>query len=620
MMGNTAPGVTLPAEMGPYSSVAPLKREGVDIEPSDDEGGADFSEFLALLRRRRKALFITMLLIFAVSVAVAVGLPTKYRSVTTIVIEQQGIPSDFVRSTVTSFADQRIKLTTQRALSSMNMLAIIENFDLYPMLGAAGNSQLLAKRFNQDFTLELIRGDVRDPISGDTRYATVAFTLSYDGRTPLEAQQVANVLASLYLEDNQRARAQVASDTARFVMAEADALAAKIDKLEAEIADFKMAHMGRLPEQLDLNLQLMARTDQQLITLELQIRALEERKIVISAAMDQVKSLAQSQGVLPVVTTAPEERLIQLKMQYLRLSALYASDHPDVLRLRKEIEALEYQVNTNPEISSLEAQLSLRTSELAVTNKRYSAEHPDVKKLKREIAGLQDRLKAAEASDKKKKQKVVAPVKAGTTQPAYIGLESRLKVAQTEVVRLRAEQANLQVKFEMYEKRIGEIPETERQYSLLLRDHENMMLKYQEAKSKLASARSSEALERDSKGERFLLLEPAQLPARPFKPNRPKILSLGLFSAVIGGLVLATLVDVIFKAVHGSRGIIAVLGVPPLAAIPHIDNPRDRLWRTLKKLLVGMLILAIAAGAVALVHYGIVSVDELWESAFTLNG
>jgi hypothetical protein len=191
-------------------------------------------------------------------------------------------------------------------------------------------------------------------------------------------------------------------------------------------------------------------------------------------------------------------------------------------------------------------------------------------------------------------------------------------VAETELVRLRAEQANLQVKFEMYEKRIGEIPETERQYSLLLRDHENMVLKYQEAKSKLASAQSSETLERDSKGERFLLLEPAQLPIKPFKPNRPKILSLGLASAIIVGLVLATLTDVIFRVVHGSHGVIAVLGVPPLSVIPHIVNPRERLWRMLNKVLVSLLILAIVVGAVALVHYGIVSVDKIWESASTL--
>lgn len=616
MIGITARGATRPEELGPYSSVALLKHQGAGTEALDDDGGANLGEFLALLRRRKKALLLPMLLIFTISVAAAFGLPTVYRSVTTIAIEQQEIPSDFVRPTVTSFADQRIKLTTQRALSSTNLLLIVEKFNLYPNLVATGSSQLLTEQFNRDFELTLIRGDVRDALSGDTRFATVAFTLSYDGRTPLEAQQVVSTLASLYLEDNRRARTRAASDTASFVKAEADTLAANIDKLEGEIAEFKMSNMGRLPEQLDLNLQLMARTDQQLITLELQIRALEERKIVINAAMTQVRSMVQPQVTLPVVTTVPEERLLQLKVQYLRLSALYASDHPDVLRLRKEIEALEYQVNTDPEVSTLEAQLSLRTSELAVATQRYSAEHPDVKKLTGEIAGLRDRLKAATATQKKKV--IVAPVNTNSTQPAYIGLEAQLKVAETELVRLRAEQANLQVKFEMYEKRIGEIPETERQYSLLLRDHENMVLKYQEAKSKLASAQSSETLERDSKGERFLLLEPAQLPIKPFKPNRPKILSLGLASAIIVGLVLATLTDVIFRVVHGSHGVIAVLGVPPLSVIPHIVNPRERLWRMLNKVLVSLLILAIVVGAVALVHYGIVSVDKIWESASTL--
>lgn len=54
-----------------------------------------------------------------------------YVSSSTILIEQQEIPRDLVRSTVTSFADQRIQSITQRTMTYANLSELIKKYDLY---------------------------------------------------------------------------------------------------------------------------------------------------------------------------------------------------------------------------------------------------------------------------------------------------------------------------------------------------------------------------------------------------------------------------------------------------------------------------------------------------------
>jgi uncharacterized protein involved in exopolysaccharide biosynthesis len=44
--------------------------------------------------------------------------PATYRSTGTILIEQQEIPEDFVRSAVSSYADQRVQVISQRVMTS----------------------------------------------------------------------------------------------------------------------------------------------------------------------------------------------------------------------------------------------------------------------------------------------------------------------------------------------------------------------------------------------------------------------------------------------------------------------------------------------------------------------
>ena len=61
----------------------------------------------------------------------ALAWPPTYRSTGTILIEQQEIPTDLVRSTVTSYADERVQIISQRVMTTQNLLEIIRRYELY---------------------------------------------------------------------------------------------------------------------------------------------------------------------------------------------------------------------------------------------------------------------------------------------------------------------------------------------------------------------------------------------------------------------------------------------------------------------------------------------------------
>ncbi|MBU4400966.1 MAG: lipopolysaccharide biosynthesis protein, partial [Planctomycetes bacterium] len=82
--------------------------------PSEEVG---IGQFITILKIRKKFFIIPALSVLVVAILVAGLLPSIYESSSTILIEEQQIPQDFVRSTVTGFADQRIQSLTQQILS-----------------------------------------------------------------------------------------------------------------------------------------------------------------------------------------------------------------------------------------------------------------------------------------------------------------------------------------------------------------------------------------------------------------------------------------------------------------------------------------------------------------------
>ncbi|MES9818837.1 MAG: hypothetical protein ABW155_19595 [Candidatus Thiodiazotropha sp.] len=156
----------------------------------EEEELLGIGDYLAILKRRKMQLIVPVAIIMLFSIGLALGLSSIYRAEATILIEQQEIPSELVRSTVTSYAGERIQVISQRVMTTENLGKIIDDYGLYADTREDTSITLLAEALQEDIELEMISADVVDPRSGRPTTATIAFTLAYSNKVPRIAQKV----------------------------------------------------------------------------------------------------------------------------------------------------------------------------------------------------------------------------------------------------------------------------------------------------------------------------------------------------------------------------------------------------------------------------------------------
>jgi len=585
-----------------------------------EEQTKSFTDYLSTFRRRKKTVLGAAASLLAIAVAVAFLWPPSYRSIATILIEEQEIPPDLVRSTISSYADQRIQVISQQVMTRANLMQIIDKYNLYPGYRRTHATEDTLERMRKDIKLNIVKADVIDQRSGSKTMATIAFTLAYDGETPANAQKVANELVSLYLDENIKNREQKTAETFSFLAEESDRLAKHIDEVEKKLADFKSRNLGRLPELTQLNMQLRDRAESELKDVERQMLVLQDRKFYLDS------ELAQTKPNTPIISASgerildPGERLKALQAQYASLSGVYSPSHPDIVKMRHEIDALQKETGTPADAQEREKQLVDLRADLATARDKYSDEHPDVARLKKSIAALEAQKPAPAAPAARavktqrgaKAQTAAEPVRVKAENPTYIALQGQLDATVSEMNSLRGREADLRSKMAMYESRIEQTPQVEREYLDLQRDQETSVARYREVKAKQAQAQISQELEKDRKGERFSLIDPPQVPEQPFSPNRPAILLLGLVLSLGGGAASAAVLDNLDHSVRGSRALARLVEAPVLAVIPCIETPEEKLrnHRTTRIAVVSSvaaLILALIA-----VHFLWAPLDVLW--------
>ena len=568
----------------------------------------DLHDYIAAIGRRHKPMLVAAGLVLLIAAIVAVVLPPVYRSTATILIEEQEIPQDLVRSTISSYADQRIQVISQQVMTRTRLLQIVDKYDLYARLRKHETSEEILDRMRKDIKLDIVNADVIDRRSGAKTSATIAFTLSFDGETAERAQKVANELTSLYLNENLQIRQQKAADTSQFLTEEADRLGAHIEETETKLAAFKSRNMGRLPELAQLNMQMRDRTDAELIDLDRRLGSLEERRFYLEAQLAQIKPNT------PIISAGgerildPEERLRTLRAQYAGMSGVYSNSHPDMVRMRQQIDALKAETGADPDGSEESKQLTKLEAGLASLRDRYAEDHPDVVKLKGRIAALRKRLQDLPDEPATEKDS-----HAGKPEnPAYISLQSQLESLNSETRSVAKERLTLRARLADLEKRLEQTPGVEKEYLDLTRDRENSVGRYRELKAKQMEAEVAQVLEKDRKSERFSLIDPPVMAERPRSPNRPLILLVGMVMAFAGGGLTVGVMESLDRSVHNARDLSALFPAPLLSVIPYIGNP-DEAQRTRRNRF-RLLWIVLASGLVLLVviHFLWIPLDVVW--------
>jgi uncharacterized protein involved in exopolysaccharide biosynthesis len=522
-------------------------------------------DYVAILKRRKFAFAIPFVLILAVGILLAYMLPPVYRSEAAILIERQEIPEDLVETTVTGFVQERIQGISKRLLTRENLWSIAEKLDLYSGYRSEENRFEIVTKMQESIVVDMVDVKASDPGQVRQGLATIAFTVAFESDDPEQAQTVANELAALFIEENKRLRSQHTEEVSEFLVAEGERLNKQITDLEVKLADFKQAQQSSLPELMKLNLQLFEKTDSEIERTKEEIRALDDRIIALQAELaitkpNQAIFTDTGQKVL-----TGNERLSLLTTEYLRLSARYSAQHPDLIKLRREIEALGGESNVSG-VTALIEKLTVLKERLSEAKRKYSNDHPDVISLQKSVAAVERGLQTATVSSSR------STTSSAPDNPRYVSLKTQLGAAVGNLKSEKAKLAQLNEKLEEYETRLFQTPAVERDYKFLTRDYDNATKKYNEIKNKQSEARLAMDLESSSKGQRFTIVQPAYLPNSPERPNRLGIALLGFLLASAGGIGVATIREYMDNTIYSSRDLAAVFRAPPLVTIPHISN------------------------------------------------
>jgi len=574
--------------------------------PTDDQPRS--VEYFAVLKRRKAIVIPVALVVAAIAIAAAVLWPATYRSEATILIEEAGVPGDLVKSTVSTFADERLQVIEQRVMATQNLIGVINKFNLYPDERRRQPMAVVVDSMRSHINLRLISADVNDPKSGRTSRATIAFAISFEHGEPRIAQQVANELVTLYLSENLQSRQQQAAGTTGFLAAEREKLSGRIQELEKQISEFKSKNSGALPEQTLINSQMLDRGQSELMNVRQQLQAAEQRRILLAGQLAQVDPytmrVVNGQAVLN-----PSERLQLLQTEYLSKTGRYGETHPDVMALKREINALRSSGSNINEAAVLQQQLLTTRTELDAAKKKYGAKHPEVKRLTREAETLKSAIASANKS-----APAITDARTTPDNPAYIQIQAQIQASEADIASLRAQAAVIGDKLTALEQRVLQAPEVERVYSNLKREYDTTVAKYEEIRGKESEARLAESLEAGSKGERFSVIEPPDLPEQPAKPNRKMILIVGFVLALGAGFGSGAFADALDSRLRGARSLASLIGQVPLVVVPRIRTRREvRGTRRAWALGTTAAVLAIAA-PLAYVHFQVMPLDQAMTS------
>ncbi len=573
----------------------------------------DIKDYLKIVKKRSQFLIIPFVAIALLSIILAVVLPSVFRSSATILIEEQEIPSELVKSTVTTFADQRIQIISQRIMSRSNLVEIIKKYGLYTDELKTKTEEKVLEKMRKLIKVETVSADVIDPRNGSPTKATIAFILAFDDESPAQAQRVTNELTSLFLKENIKSRTESAENAALFLSEEARRLKDKIQQLQASLADFKEKNLHQLPEANQLNQQELTSLSNQLLSLDSQERSAQERRFYLEGQLAQIDPNAMATNAVGNRVLDMKDRLKELQSQYPSLISRYSDGHPDVVKIKREIDSLQKEIGSNTDLNKINAELIDKKSDLGLLLKQYSDKHPDVLKLQKQITALNQALTEA-------KQSEYSNVAVEPDNPAYITLKSQLEAVNSDIKSLAYSREQIKNKIEELRRSLLQAPLVEKDYVDMVQELNNTNLRYQNVSAREMEAQISQQLEIEKKGERFTLIDPPQEPLEPVSPNRIAIIFLGFVLAIAGGFGSVALAEMLTSTIHSEKSIINILGVAPLASIPYLESQSES--ADLKKQRRLSLIGVVLAGVIAVIifHFFFMPLDVFWYKLLRVVG
>ncbi len=500
-------------------------------------------QIFEIIVRRRWFIVIPLCITLTLGLFATLVAQKTYQATTLILVQQQSVPTAYIKSVVSSSINQRISTISQQILSRSNLEKIIHQFGLYEN---TGNMYLEDK-------IASMRNRVQVKIER-TRQGAEAFSIIFKGSNPQKVMQIANTLASFFMDENLKVREAQAIGTSEFLESELEKTRHRLEERERKLAKYRSKYLGGLPDELETNLRTLDRLQEQMANKHNMLR---ETKISLSLLETQIAqarkvssknnqasvSLGGNENGADGIPT--ETELFLAEKQHAELLGSYTSKHPDVVRLEKRIENLKTTL----------------AQERAATQKQNS-------------------IAPGQSSD--------------TMENSAI---QQMKISRTQQIndiqRIKFDIQEIEKKMLVYQTRVEGTPKRELELQSLKRDYNNIRDVFNSLLDRKLEAELSVNMEKKQKGEQFRILDHARLPEKPISPNVKKFFMLSVVAGLGLGAGMIFLLEFFDTSLRRDEQIEKELGLTILASIPLLQVPIDKTKR--KVAIIGFILLSIYA-------------------------
>jgi polysaccharide chain length determinant protein (PEP-CTERM system associated) len=366
---------------------------------------------------------------------------------------------------------------------------------------------------------------LRKKINVNLRGRNKAFEISFDWKDPDIAADIANALASQFIEQNLRVREEMAMGTTSFLGAEVQRIRTELIEKETALERFKRQNMGKLPDQLGSNLNILSQKREELDNLEQRV------------ALDQ-------------------QELIMLRNQ-MSLNKKRIVEGNNLLNIEGD--------------DSEQGKKALLKQQLETLRTKYTEKHPDVQSLKRRIKNINE---LSDGDDYKSENTLTQKKKAFSGFSSQEMLVPQIEKVAARIAQYEKEIRELKAEISEYQERVEQTSEVELKLKNLQRDYETVNDRYQALLSKKLNAQMAEELEKRQKGEQFRVVDLAVAPEIPFKPNVKKIMIMAAFLGLGLGGGLAYVRESLDPAFYSDDEVESYLGKKVLVNLPYVKRKK----------------------------------------------
>ena len=337
---------------------------------------------------------------------------------------------------------------------------------------------------------------------------------------------------------------------------------AQLTTAERRLAEFKQENAGLLPGERGFQVTL-AKAEEALANAEEQYNQAIEQRAALREQLAQIPATiempfaASAQGAGPPSQT--EARIIELEYNLDRLLQNFTEKHPDIVSLKRRIEALQ---------AEREAELRMLTG-----------------------SGPGAGSESGGSSY-------------GVLNKVYDEVKLELVRAETSVAILEERLNRMQDNADRLQSRAARVPEIEAALTRLNRDYAVIKANHDQLLERRESARLSRAREMSAEEVLFRVVEPPVVPTLPSGPLRGLFIIVTLVFGLASGVGYAALLVFMSGTISSAVGLKEALQMPILGVVSAVELHVSRHMRLMKLLAFGstVLLLAGVCGSLLLVE------------------